>query len=271
MPIANDSFATRPSATGFPGITSGGLAGKLAVVAMANSDSHYWLTIRDQDGGGVEQNWIQVPFGVFLSAPGIAFIKNFAAIGPSKTLVLVGRGTDSKIWFATNTLRVPPGGSSIAYENSRWSGFQPIKTKTFVGAPAITYGFARGNFEPMLMVAARDSNGHFWSTKSFDAVNWSDWVEVPFGTFFDGPALGTGVSGNMQPEVTIFGRGLDNKVYVSAWPTTGVGGFSAITNATFIGSPQASCGFTNDASHGRVFVSAIQSGGAAFSNKANSP
>jgi hypothetical protein len=265
------AFATRPSATAFPGVTTGSLAGKFAIVAMRDDGSkQYFLTIRDQTGTVVEQDWIAVPGGIFASAPAITFVPPSPPNGPSATLVLAGRGTDARIWVATNSLRNL--GAGFVYENNRWGGFHPVPDqngKQFTGSPAITYAVPAGSSSTVLILAARDFiDGSFYSSK-FNGTSWSAWVQVANGTFIDGPALGTGFVNN-NGETTIFGTGMDSHIYYSTQLSGGAAGFTAIGTETFVGSPQA-VGTQVLTNHGKVWVAGIKSGGSSFSNAALSP
>jgi hypothetical protein len=267
---AGEDFASRPSATGFAGVLTGSLSTKLAIVAMRPS-GEYALTIRDQTGVVVEQNWIGVPNGTFSSAPAIAFIPPNSANGPVATLVLAGRATtnDSRIWIATNTLH--NYGSGFVYENTKWSGFSPVFSKTFAGPPALAYAYPTGAGSLTLVLAARDSAGQFWVSKFFGS-SWTDWAPVANGLFFDGPALSVGNS-NAIREITIYGRGTDNKMYWSTQLSGGAVGFTAISNDLFLGSPQAigQPGAGTLGSRSLATVTAIKSGNHPYSNKANSP
>ena len=262
-------FVSRPSATAFAGVTTGSLSGKLAIVAM-QPGNQYVLTIRDQTGIVVEQNWIPVPGGIFTSAPAIAFIPPNSPAGPTATLVLAGRATedDKRIWVATNTLQTI--GGLLVYDNTKWTGFSPVFTKTFVGAPALAYAYPPGVGSPTLVLAARDSAGQFWTSK-FIGSSWTDWAAVGNGLFFDGPALAVGNNSAIR-EITIYGRGTDSRMYWSTQLSGGVVGFTAFSDNQFIGSPQA-IGQPGAGSnfHSLVTVTGIRIGNHPFSNKANSP
>jgi hypothetical protein len=256
-------FTKGPSAAAFAVPSSSPLFNKFAIVAM-RADAKYYITIRDKTGGGTVLNWTAIPNGTFLSAPAITFVPQASPTGPQRTLVLVGRGGDGKIYEARNTLSADNN-----YFHQGWTGFFAIQNDTFVEAPAISFACQNASQTNSLIVAAAatfDGDINIFRSTKWDGTSWSPWADLQTGLFRGGPALSTrtGCSDGITETVT-FGRGLDDHIWTSTQLSGGSGGWLSIPGANFKASPQA-VGTTSTA-----FVTALQSGGDGRSNKASSP
>jgi hypothetical protein len=226
------AFTSKPSAVAFD-VPSGSLVGRFAIVAR-RSDNQYYITIRDQNGGGIVQNWSAIPGATFSSSPAITFIPSRSGREPKGTLVLTGRRADNRIWESRNKL-----GAGDVYFHQAWSAWTQIGTQTFVGSPAISYGCSAGTVGfYSIYVAGRLSDGTFY-WNSFDGTSWGTWLVAHDGTFSDGPALASRTTCDVLAETTIFGRGLDNRIWYSTELSAGGGGFFQIPSRRMFGTPTA--------------------------------
>jgi len=264
------AFNTRASAAAFDVPPGTSLFGRFAIVAR-RSDTKYYLTIRDQTGTIVDQQWTAVGTGLFKSAPSLIMIPTTSRNAPVGTLVLAGQGTDDRVWIATNTLTRGPGGNYI-YNHANWTGFNfhPEVTRFFDNPPAMTFACPVNTAQPTMYIGSKDAVGRFFTTK-FNGSSWSNWTEVHNGLFAAGPALATGC-GDSFNETVIYGRGTDSNIYWSTEPQGGPQVFTPISAPNiFVGAPMA-VGQRKFTTHGASNVAALRNTDSiGLSNQALSP
>jgi hypothetical protein len=282
-------FTSGPSAVLFD-ISLGSLAAHYAIVAKRD-DNKFYFTIRNGTGGGIVQQWTPLPGGLFakpFSAPSVTYIPNNSTIGPQRTIVVAGLGDDGVVYWATNKLA-----SDLTYHNEAWTGFHGLPggnppNQTFVGSPSITFacqtldilnGPPRSSL--VLAIMAEDPNGtRTFFSRRFTGTFWTGWSQAQNGTFHDGPALAAPPSCGSRPEISLFGLGGDDQIWVTTQLSGGPAGFTPLPVAPvsalvgqpppvdpphFAGAPSAV------GTSGVANVAALTFVGEMASNKATSP
>jgi hypothetical protein len=73
---------------------------------------------------------------------------------------------------------------------------------------------------------------------TYTGTTWTSFTTMQNGTFNSGPALATGCA-EFSDEITIYGRGMDDRTYVSTYVPGSNGNFQPIGTAKFVGTPMA--------------------------------
>jgi hypothetical protein len=278
-PSGSVPFTSGPSAA-LLDVPLGPLVSHYAVVAR-RADNRFYLTIRNNNGGGIVQQWSPLPGGLFaqsFSAPAVTFIPNNSTIGPQRTIVVAGLGDDGVVYWATNKLA-----SDYSYHHEAWTGFNALPggnppNQTFVGSPSITFacqtldilnGPPRSSLA--LAIMASDPNGRrtFFS-RTFTGNSWTGWSQVQNGTFHDGPALAAPPSCGSRPETAVFGRGEDDQIWVTP-KLSGATGFAPLPAPAPPNPPEFAASPTAVGTATLANVAALTPSGEMVTNAATAP
>ena len=228
LQVGTRQFVDRPAVAGFA-VSSGPLFNTFAIVARA-SDGTYSIRIQNQDGSSVVQDWTALP-GSWTSVPAVAFVPPNSGTSQSATLFVVGRGQDNRFWEIHNTLS-----AQLTYSQSNWTGtISPFGSQTFTSGPALTYSCPPFAGSPSLVIAG--ASGQSFLVSTYAGSSWSSWT-TQNGAFLSGPALAAGC-GEFTSEVTLYGLGLDQRVWVGTVVPGTPAGFAPIGTRVFVGTPTA--------------------------------
>ena len=171
-------FKERPAAVAFDVPTTSPLAGTIALVGRKTNNTYYVRIQSAACSTCIVQSWHPIG-GIWTTPPAVAFIPANATTGPRNTLVVVGRGLNSRYWYMQNTLTAQNG-----YSPSNWtSPIQAFGPQTFDSAPAMTYAADTPNMS--LIVAG--ITGSTMLFNSNNGVYFQSW-QTSDGAFLSGPA-----------------------------------------------------------------------------------
>ncbi|MBK6485388.1 MAG: serine hydrolase [Gemmatimonadetes bacterium] len=148
-----------------------------------------------------------------------------AASSDGQRIMVVGRGTDNRMWRAWST-----------NAGVNWQGWLPIGDGTFDTGPALTMS-ANGQ---LLHVFGTGLDGRMYQSRSVDGgATWSAWLPIGQGIFTSAPAAAASHDGKT---VHVFGRGTDYRIWRNHamqggawqphWQPIGQGIFTSSPSAT---------------------------------------
>jgi hypothetical protein len=270
-PLPGGAFTSRP-AVALLDVGSGPFRDHFAIAAM-RSDGHYYVRIQNQTGSDVIKDWTPVGFHDYwgqwhdlswTTAPAIAFVPASSWTSGFARLVIAGATTQGQLdvrndWFVNSNV------DNGEYEELPWDqGPAPLTDS----APALTFVPPRGAGQPYLILGwgVEDSRGIWFKASWLNPASGGQWqatLNFTNGIFSSGPAFGQGWQANSGREVTLYGRGLDSRIWVTNQLANG--GFSPIGTQTF-GSNVSAVGIYPHT----VYVSALING-VPFTSRAYSP
>jgi hypothetical protein len=232
--LPGGTVASRPAAVA---MNSGPFAGHFVLAAL-RSDGHVWLRIQDQTGSDVAYDWRPltvynsgVPYSpTFFSAPAITFAAPFP---DNVGLFVAGLGYSNRI-----DLWVLPLNSQADLLTDNWWGVS--SDPGFVSAPALAYlpPSARGQEFIYLAAGVEGPYGTTYKTTTrARMLDFLPWQDVPNANFISGPALAVAGPVGVGMEMTLYGVGLDSRVYASTQIPNG--GFSQLSPQIVGGNPSA--------------------------------
>lgn len=228
--LPGGTFASRPAAAVID-LTSGQLVNHFAIVAM-RSDGKYYVRVQDQTGSSVVSDW--APLRYWLNSQ---FHDLFWSSAPAMTFVPPGSLHTARLVIAGTTSGGTIGSHAHYFFNDRYSidNFGSMPTEPFSlplpadTAPALAFVPLQSDSQSYLAMA--------WGVEGASGLNYKMiWLKeasshqgvwrgpvqaVPNAAFNSGPALAGTNQGQFGREVTLYGVGLDSRLYVANDPASG--------------------------------------------------
>jgi hypothetical protein len=233
--LAAAGFTGEPNGAGF-------LGNYFAIVYMHPIERQIYLRIQDQTGSSVVRDWSPIPSSVPLDrGVGLAWLPQNAVSGSRRTLAAVATAvSDHNVYIAGNTL------SNGVYNHAAWGSFNPVAAGPVPGdgpvggGPAIAWACPISSTGVSLVIAVQrspfpESAGEEVLFTKFNAstIGWSGWTLAQNGLIRQGTTALAPGCGEFDSEMTLFGQGVDDRVYFSQQISGGPAAWTAIGTQIF--------------------------------------